>query len=185
MSELKSLYVKIKTKKENIERFFQDKPAAPVLDKDWTSWWDSRKMYSQSPLTAIPFYQKQQTNRAVFDFYLKDPQTGTIEEQKEEQGEWEFSILSFSENFYEILPMLAWLRSIATYLDAEDEGVAIIYDFVWGSGSVMAHVGFAKQQAALKLTKKTSEIDPNVLSAANNTLLNAMKAIEAQWKGAS
>ncbi|SHN16191.1 hypothetical protein SAMN05216311_10649 [Chitinophaga sp. CF418] len=56
MSEPRSLYLKIKTKKENLERFFQDQPVTPEIDQNWTSWWDSRKMHSKSPLTRVPVY---------------------------------------------------------------------------------------------------------------------------------
>ncbi len=43
MSELSSLYVRLKMKKENLERFFQDKPITAEVDQDWASWWESLK----------------------------------------------------------------------------------------------------------------------------------------------
>ena len=177
MSELNSLYVRIKTKKETLERFFQDKPVIPEIDQDWTSWWDSRDMYGKSPLTKIPFYFKQETNRAIFDSFKLDPHP---DQGKEDQEGWGFTMVVFSENYEESLPMLAWLKSIAPYLEAGDEGVAILYDFFWGGGGVMAHLVFAGQQASFKLTEDISEIEPKVLAEANNALQNAMDAIEAQ-----
>lgn len=176
MSEPRSLYLKIKTKKENLERFFQDKLVAPEIDSDWTSWWDSRKMHSKSPLTKVPIYAWVKTNRGLVDSYLSDPQTGTREQGKD-QGEWELAIALFSQNYTEILPMLAWLKSIAAYMEADDEGVAIIYDYFWGSGSVMAHVVFTGREASFRLTNSTAEMDPNVVAAANGMLKNAIGAI--------
>ncbi|MVT12614.1 hypothetical protein [Chitinophaga tropicalis] len=179
MSELSSLYVSIKTKQENLERFFQAKPVTPKIDQNWTSWWDSREMYGKSPLTKISYYNydKEETNRAVFDSFKLDPYPA---QGKEGREGWGFTMIVFSENYEEILPMLAWLKSIAPYLDAEDEGVAIIYDFFWSCSSVMAHLVFAGQQASLRPTTETSEIEPKVMAEANKTLQNAMDAIDAE-----
>ncbi|SDF49450.1 hypothetical protein [Chitinophaga filiformis] len=176
MSEPRSLYLKIKTNKENLNRFFQDKPLPPEIDQDWTAWWNSRKMHSKSPLTKVPVYAWIKTNRGLVDSYLSDPQTGT-REQVSEEGEWELAIALFSQNYTEILPMLAWLKSIASYMEAGDEGVAIIYDYFWGSGNVMMHMEFTGQQATFRLTNKTSEIDPKIVAEANDMLKNAIGAI--------
>ena len=176
MSEPRSLYLKIKTKKENLERFFQDKLVAPEIDNDWTSWWDSRKMHSKSPLTKVPIYAWAKTNRGLVDSYLSDPQTGT-REQGRDQGEWELGIALFSQNYTEILPMLAWIKSIGGYMEAGDEGVAIIYDYFWRSGRVMSHIEFTGHEASIRLTNKTHERDQNVVAAANSMLKNAIGAI--------
>ena len=176
MSEPRSLYLKIKTNKDNLHRFFQDKPLTPEIDENWTAWWDSRKMHSKSPLTKVPVYAWIKTNRGLVDSYLSDPQTGTQERGRDGE-EWELAIALFSQNYTEILPMLAWLNSLAGYMEAGDEGVAIIYDYFWGSGSVMMHMEFTGQQAAFLLTNKTSEIDQQIMAEANNMLKNATSAI--------
>lgn len=152
------------------------------IDQDWTSWWDSREMYSPSPLTEIPVYSdvpaySSATNRDLFESFTKDPQTGT----QEQQDGLSFSILFFSENYEEILPMLAWLKSIARYMDAGEQGVALIYDFFWGDGSVMALLLFSNQQASFKPASDISEIEPEILNAANTTLQSAYDAISAQY----
>lgn len=176
MSELNSLYVRIEIKKENLERFFQDKPMPAEIDQDWTSWWDSREMYSPSPLTEIPVYSdipsySSATNRDIFESFTKDPQTGS---HVQEDG-LSFSTLFFSENYEEILPMLAWLKSIARYMDAGEEGVAMIYDFFWGGGSVMALLLFSDQQASFRPACDISEIDPEILDAANTHIAKCIR----------
>jgi hypothetical protein len=94
-----------------------------------------------------------------------------------EEG-WEQALCCKKEN---MLLSYATFNSINN-LDADNEGVAIIYDFVWGSGDVMAHLVFAKQKASLKKTKKTSKIQPDVMSEANTTLQNALKTLESQYE---
>jgi hypothetical protein len=180
MSELNSLYVRLKVKKENLERFFQEKPVVAEVDQNWTYWWESREMYSPSLLSDIPVYPSA-TNRDVLDSLIKDPQTAGQEQQEKDQDIWSFSVVFFSENYFEILPMLAWLKSIAAYLEADDEGVALIYDFFWGGRSVMAHLVFSEQKALLTSTTSTAGIEPAILNVANTTLQNAVDLLSAQY----
>ncbi|PWV48320.1 hypothetical protein [Chitinophaga sp. S165] len=182
MSELSSLYVKLKIKKDNLERFFQDKPMAAEVDQDWASWWESREMYSPSPLTEIPACSSA-TNRDMLESLIKDPQTAGHEQEEEGQGIWSFSVVFFCENYYESLPILAWLKGIAHYMEAGDEGVALIYDFFWGSESVMAHLVFREQKALLAHTKSTSQIEQSIRDAAKNTLQTAVDLISAKYGG--
>lgn len=180
MSELNSLYVSINIKKANLKRFFQDKPLAAVIDQDWASWWDSREMYSPSPLSEVPIYRLA-TNREVFESLSIDPRGSGHEQQEKDEAGLNFSIVFFSENYFETLPMLAWLKSIALYLDAGEGGVALIYDFFWGGGAVMAHLVLSEQQALLKHTTDIADVDADIMAAANNTLQNAMDIISAQY----
>jgi hypothetical protein len=169
MSELKSLYVRISTSKANLDRFFQDKPAAVAIDQNWLSWWDSRGMYSKSTLTEIPVYSSE-TNRAILASYLEDPQAASHEFTDDEQGVWTFCSIFFTENYFEMLPMLALFKNMAAYLDAEDEGVVLVYDYFWGDETVMAHMLINGKQALLKETSQIAEIEAAVIGAAKETL---------------
>ena len=181
MSELRSLYVSIKTKKENLNRFFQASPLKPVVDQDWASWWDSREMYSKDKLEDIPVF-KSATNGEILVSYKDNPQTAGQETWDEETGTWSFNVLFLSENYFEILPVLAWLKGIAAFLEPGDEGTAIIYDFFWGDKDVMAHLEFKDQQAAFKTTKDKSKIDKNVLNAANAALQRSFDLMSELYK---
>lgn len=181
MSELRSLYVSIKTRKENLERFFQASPVKPGVDQDWTSWWDSREMYSKSALDEIPFFEAA-TNRETLQAYKDNPQTAGAETWDEAAGTWTFDVLFLGENYYEIMPVLAWLKNIAPFLEPGDEGVAIIYDYFWGDKDVMAHIEFKDQQAKFKLTSHASKLDKHVLAAAEATLQRAYDRMSEMYK---
>ncbi|TWV93982.1 hypothetical protein [Chitinophaga pinensis] len=181
MSELRSLYVSIKTKKENLERFFNASPQKPVVDQDWITWWDSREMYSKSALDEIPFFNSA-TNGAILASYKDNPQTAGTEIWDAAAGTWTFDILFLSENYLEIMPVLAWLKGMAPFLEEGDEGVAIIYDYFWGDKDVMAHLAFKDQQATFKLTSHTSKLDKQVLAAADATLQLAYDRMSELYK---
>ncbi|HEY8917641.1 MAG TPA: hypothetical protein VIM87_14445 [Chitinophaga sp.] len=179
MSELRSLFVKLKIKKENLERFLKAKPTTPVPDEDWTSWWDSRNMYSKSPLIEIPVYSKE-ISGDIFESYLDTEKT--LSREKHEEGVYFFTSVLFAENYYEILPMLAVLKSIALYMEPGDEGVAFIYDYFWGGDDVMAHLELSAGQAVLRDTKSTVKINKQLLMEANKVIQDVMDVISAKYK---
>jgi hypothetical protein len=181
MSELRSLYVSIKTRKENLERFFLASPVKPVVDQDWTAWWDSREMYSKSTLEEIPFFNAT-SNGETLEAYKDNPQTAGVETWDEAAGTWTFDVLFLSENYYEIMPVLAWLKNIAPFLEPGDEGVAIIYDYFWGDKDVMAHMEFKDQQATFKTTSNASKLDKKVLVAAEAALQRSYDRMSEMYK---
>ena len=171
MSEPNSLYVNITIKKERLEQFFQNKPEKAAVSPDWIAWWDSREMYGPQPLTDIQVYTDD-TNRKIAEGFLAVPHLMCDEDQTQ-PGVWTFSALMLSENYEEILPTLAWLKSIANFMEPEDEGFAIIYNYFWApedDKDVMAHLVFKDKQAFLKLTSHISEIEPALVAKANAAL---------------
>lgn len=178
MSELSSLFVKLKIKQENLDRFLAAPVTVASIDEDWTSWWDSREMYSKSPLEKIPA-GFQSTNGAVFQSLVDDKQT--ISEEKQEAGVYYFISGFFSENYYEILPMLAVLKSVALYMEEGDEGVAFIYDFFWGGEGVLAHLEIKAKKPVLKKTKQTSEINMELLAEANAMIQGVLDNIPGDY----
>ncbi|SFW84265.1 hypothetical protein [Chitinophaga sancti] len=178
MSELRSLFVKLNIKKENLDRFLAAALTAPVVDEDWTAWWDSRKMYSKSSLEEIPT-ALQQTNGAVFESCVnfKD----SFSQAKLENGVFYFISGFFSENFHEILPMLAVLKSAALYMEPGEEGIAIIYDYFWGDGDVLAHLDIKAGHAELKHTTDTTQIDKMVLAESDEMIQDVIDTISSAY----
>ncbi len=183
MSEPKSLFVNFKIKRERLEQFFQAEPVPATVDQDWLAWWNSRKMYSPEPLTQIPAYSNTPTNRQIADAFLSLPEMVCTEDLTQE-GAWTFSVLLLTENYGEILPTLAWLAGIAGYMDQEDEGTVLIYDYFWGGSKnvmVMAHLVFKAQQVFIEKTLNTSEIEPALLEKANAALKEAYDRFSANY----
>ena len=174
MSEYLSLYIKIKIKEEKLEQYYQEKPVTAVVDDNWRSWWETREMYHKMPLTHIPNYTLP-THRAIFDELLADPRTGSHMQYDLESEQWLFTCIFFSENYTELLPMLSALKSLPHYMDHQDKGIALIYDFYWGGTAVMAAISFDKRQARLEDQYDTSQLNPSSLEEANRLLEAAVK----------
>lgn len=105
MSEPNSLYINVKIKQEDLQQFFAAKPVTTNVDNDWQQWWESREMYSKSKLTNVPVYTEED-NRKIIDALLNDKYLGATEQYDAATQYWTFTALYFSENYFEILPML-------------------------------------------------------------------------------
>lgn len=179
MSEPSSLYLRLKISKENLESFFQDAPAKTSADQNWEAWWDSREMYSKSKLTEIPAYADD-TNLDALERWLDDD-VEAVSADFNEAGEWHYTIMMFSQNYYDILPMLNLLKSIERRLGPDDTGEAIIYDYIWGASSVMAHIKYEGQQAILQKTKHPKELEASVRNKMKATMDKAFDAINEKY----
>lgn len=181
MSEYYSLYINIQISREKLNRFFEEKPLQLAPDENWKSWWNSREMHSKQPLERIPAYQKN-SNRDIFDSLLKKKNFGSFERYDPASQRWTFVSVFFSENYVELLPMLALLKTLADCHGTEEKGVAFIYDFYWGNTSVMAYLDFSGTQTLLKNYTKAAEIDPEILNEANQLLETAVELLNKQFE---
>ncbi|WP_312555155.1 hypothetical protein [Empedobacter brevis] len=181
MSEYHSLYIRVKISEEKLQQFFNARPVAQSTDENWLTWWNSHEMYSKQPLEQIPQYHTQ-NNRAVFDQLVNDRNFGSVEHYDTASQSWTFISAFFSENYIEILPMLALLKHLATYQHPEETGVALIYYFLWGDDEVMAYLEFANGQAMLKPYTKTQEIDAAILGEANKAIEAAVETYNKQFE---
>lgn len=178
MSELRSLFVKLNIKKENLDRFLAAAPTKPVVDEDWTAWWDSREMYSKSPLESIPMVSAD-TNGDELGSYIATPETISVE--KQENDTYYFLSGFFTENYFEMLPMLGVLKSVALYMGPGDSGEAFIYDYFWGGNDVMAHLEISAGKAVLKHTTHTSKINKQLLAESDKMLQDLMDELSANY----
>jgi len=142
MSEPSSLLVKVKISKQQLTGFLNAKPQQPTLDKSWIDWWDSKEMYSKSALLQKDLRcYNDISNGAIIDGWINKTEKytygmncGTFSHYDEAGETLHFGIIFFSENYFEMLPMIALVRSIATFKQEDETDFAIIYPY-WFGGS--------------------------------------------------
>lgn len=174
--ELDSLYISIQIEKVRLDEFFAETPISPNNDDNWSLWWASRQMYGKTALEIIPRYSQAHI-REVFDNLLKDRFYGAKEHYDEEKQRWTFTVLNFSENYQEILPMLALLKQLEGYAL---EGFALIFDWMWGSDTVMAYVDFKEGSALLNAVTESAEIELNRFEEADQNLQSLTEELGAR-----
>ena len=169
MSELNSLYISIQISKRELSHFFSLPPKEWQLDSSWLNWWKSREINGNPPLKALPFYATT-TARSVFESFLRDKRLVASEHYDEQSEVWTFLSVFFSENYFEILPLLSLLKPLAAFQAPGQRGAVIIYDYYWGSHQIMAFMDFKDQIAVLENYKSTIEIPKSTLQQAAKDL---------------
>lgn len=171
MSEPCSLFAKVHISQMQLDNFFAAPPWQPAITQDWRDWWDTRQMYSKSALTEIPCY----ANNRV-DAWLEDPFHMAFSNYDPAQELWHFGIIQFTENYIEMLPMLALLHHLAAYKKPDDDDFALIFNYFYGDCEVNASIRYSGQTARLnpKAEHKT-DIAPAHLQYATDYL-------DQQWQ---
>jgi len=181
MAEYSSLYIKVRIREDKLQQFFLAKPIQVEIDENLRSWWHSREMYHKPALENMPVYRAN-SNRAVFDELLNDRNLGSMEQYDAASQSWIFISVFYSENYREILPMLALLKTLAGYQEKEEKGLALVYDFYWGGTTVMALLEFSDQQALLKDFTHPGQIESSVMDTVNRALETAVKVLNKQFE---
>ncbi len=163
MSELSSLYCKVKITKPQLEKFLNSPLEEPQLNKNWLDFWESRKMYSRSKLTQESLYiYHHENNQNVIDGWLKYKDGVVFSDYDETSEEWHWGMIFFSENYNEMLPMFAFIISLEKYVSESTENRAIVFPFFWGDNDVQAYIHFENGNAILSPKVQTLEdVDSN------------------------
>ncbi|MGM1428516.1 hypothetical protein ACS126_04620 [Sphingobacterium lactis] len=179
MSEQNSLVIQVQISPEKLAQMRQSASQVSLLDENMKTWWASREMYGKSDLIEIPTYNVRKNQDLLAEF-VGDRYLVARESYDEERQVWTFFSLQFSENYTEILPLIGWIKGLASYLDQGAEGFAIIYDYQWGSEDVMAYIKLEDQKAKLTNAKHIAEIPHEDYLQAKDILDNFMDDMQDQ-----
>lgn len=166
MSELDSLFAKIHITKDNFDAFLKTKPTHPHIDNNWLEWWDSREMYSKTELKENNLYcYKESTNELIISGWIEAKKSMTFSEYDVENEIWYFGIIMFSENYFEMIPGLAFIKSIDKFLTKNKKNYAIVYDYFWGDDdTVMAYINYENGIGLFDAKiKKKSDIEKEIM----------------------
>ncbi|MDQ1167739.1 hypothetical protein [Flavobacterium sp. SORGH_AS_0622] len=180
MSELSSLFSKLKITKAQLENFLKSAPEKPTLNDNWQKWWDSREMYSKMDLTPEYLrYYNEKTNQEVLDGWMEYKQAMAFSDYDEAKEEWQWGLLFFSENYVEMLPMLAFIVSMEKFVTESTENRAIVYPYFWGDSNVDAYIYFENGKAVLSpQVKSTSDVNVALME-------NTIVCLDQKWEDLS
>lgn len=166
MSELSSLFCKVKITKSQLEKFLNASPEKPELNGNWLKWWDSRQMYSKMALTAelLRSYHDD-SNQEILNGWMEYKQAMAFSDYDETAEEWHWGMMFFSENYLEMLPMFAFIISLEKYVSESAENMAIVFPFFWGDNGVHVYINFEEGKAILSPTVQTTyDVNPEILN---------------------
>lgn len=182
MSEPSSLFARMSISKENLEAFLSSAPKKPYLNNSWINWWNSRQMVSPRPLTPEDLYAyKDVSNKAILEGWQEEKNTGTFYDYDEATQTLNLGIIFFSENFGEMIPMLALLFDLADYKNDNPDDFAIVYPYFWGDQQLDAWISFYGKNALLdNELKKIGDVDVRKLRYAEDYLTQKTEQIFPQ-----
>ncbi|MFD2966506.1 hypothetical protein [Sphingobacterium bambusae] len=180
MSEPNSLYLKVHIKPQQREAFLQEAPKAMAADSMWQHWWDSRSMYHKEPLNEIPGYRAP-NHDAILQQFLQERSMAWVERYDAQEEQWTLVSLFFSENYTEILPMLNFFKRLEHYVTPESTGLALIYDYYWGSASIMAFMQYRQGRAELTDYVAFQQIPEAIGQAVNQEMDTIVEALQKEF----
>ncbi len=148
MSEPSSLFARINIKKHKLDEFFKSKPEQSKLDDNWLKWWNSKAMYGNPELTqaAIRAYDDS-TNEGIINAWKDMEQSFTFSDYDLENEIWHFGIIEFTDNYFEMIPALVFLKSVSIFKEKNPDDFAIIYDYFWGGNEVNAFIEYRNNKS--------------------------------------
>lgn len=165
MSEPNSLFAKIHISKDNFEKFLTSKPQKPKLDNDWLQWWDSKEMYGKSDLQEKNiFCYEDATNAEIIEGWKEAKESLTFSDYDVENEIWYFGIIMFSENYFEMIPGLAFIKSVSEFKTENKDDFAIIYSYFWGGNDINAFISYENGNGLFNTTiQQKSDVDADAL----------------------
>ncbi|QWP75810.1 hypothetical protein J5226_19695 [Lysobacter sp. K5869] len=144
MSEPASLYARFTLSHEQYEAFMNSAPARPSAFADWQSWFDRREMSGGNRVPPEILADLDAVSVAdVIKAWRADAWTGTPPiEYDEIRRTLRIAMLQASENYHEMLRLLAPLRGAARFNEPGADDFVVILDFLWGDGDINAYLRF-------------------------------------------
>lgn len=144
MSEPASLYARFTLSHEQYEAFMNSAPVRPGGFADWQSWFDRRDMAGGNRVPAEILGDFDAVSVAeVIKAWREDAWTGTPPVEYDEiRRTLRIAMLQASENYHEMLRLLAPLRGAARYNDPGADDFVVILDFLWDEREINAYLRF-------------------------------------------
>lgn len=137
MSEPSSLYVRAHLSKDAYARFLKSRRVGPQVFDDWMVWLKDVELASGQPSAALI----DEVAQGLADDH------GTVEEgiqgwcdsdwsfaksvYDEKSGLWQFGVLQFSENIYEYLAYLPFLRAVSMFQEHAQGDFLLVFPYIW------------------------------------------------------
>ncbi|WP_339070553.1 hypothetical protein WIN67_01750 [Pseudomonas idahonensis] len=151
-SEPSSVYLRCSMTPEQYAKAMAAAPRPAIFYNDWQKWFDSKDMYGSARVDAgwLPDSGARSLQEVV-QMWVGEGATSHYDPQT---GRWQFALLQFTENYGEMIQLLAPLRSVAPYCQPGSDSFLLIYSYIWGDGD-NAYLTLNKQrsQFAVKPTQ--------------------------------
>lgn len=151
-SEPSSVYLRCSMTPEHYAQAMAAPPRPAIAYNDWQKWFDSKDMYGSARVDAESL--EDSGAKSLQEVAQMWAGAGGTSHYDPQTGRWQFALLQFTENYGEMIQLLAPLRSVAPYCQPGSDSFLLIYSYIWGDGD-NAYLTLNKQRSrfAVKPTK--------------------------------
>lgn len=116
-------------------------PGSAHAYSDWQQWFDGVDMSGSGKVDAESLRDSgAQSLEELVQAW------GGLSRYDQATGSWQYVLPQFSENYGEMIKLLAPLRSVAPYCDANSDSFLLVYSYIWGNGD-NAYLTLDKQRS--------------------------------------
>ncbi|MGE8412054.1 MAG: hypothetical protein ACN6QY_06775 [Pseudomonas sp.] len=143
-SEPSSVYLRCTMTPEQYVNAMAAAPRPAISYSDWQKWFDSQDMYGSARVDAE--WLKDSGARSLQEVVQIWAGPGSASHYDPRTGRWQFALLEFTDNYGEMIQLLAPLRSVAPYCQPGSDSFLLIYSYIWKGGD-NAYLTLNKQRS--------------------------------------
>ena len=132
MSEPASLYARLTFDEGAYAAFLSSTPTPPTAYDDWQAWLD-RQLPGTGPLPSdvVGAAPLAPSIGALFEAWQGNPWLGAPPITVDATGRCEVALLHATENYYDLIQLVAPLRGAATWTRPDADDFILVTDFLW------------------------------------------------------
>ncbi|MGF6205905.1 hypothetical protein ABH906_001911 [Pseudomonas frederiksbergensis] len=140
-SEPSSVYLRCTMDPAQYAKAMAAPPGSAHAYSDWQQWFDGVDMSGSGKVDAESLRDSgAQSLEELVQAW------GGLSRYDQATGSWQYVLPQFSENYGEMIQLLAPLRSVAPYCDANSDSFLLVYSYIWGNGD-NAYLPLDKQRS--------------------------------------
>lgn len=132
MSEPSTLYARFTVTPEEHAAFLSAAPVSPTAFADWQDWFDTRRMYGDGRVKPEDLVgDGSPTVGAALQGWADGEWNAMRSDYDEATGRLRIVILQLTENYGEMIAVLAPLRGAARHNDPGADDFVLVYPYLW------------------------------------------------------
>ncbi|QIH05692.1 MULTISPECIES: hypothetical protein [unclassified Pseudomonas] len=131
-SEPSSVYLRCTMTPEQYANAMAAAPRPAISYGDWQKWFDSKDMYGSARVDAQ--WLQDSGARSLQEVVQIWAGQGSASHYDPRTGRWQFALLEFTDNYGEMIQLLAPLRGVAAFCQPDSDSFLFIYSYIWGDG---------------------------------------------------
>jgi len=144
-SEPASVYMRCTMSAEQYAKAMAAPPGSATAYGDWQKWFDGVEMYGPGKVDAESL--RDSGAQSLEELVRSWTGMGGLSGYDQKTGRWQFVLPQFTENYGEMIQLLAPLRSVAPYCESSSDSFLLVYSYVWGNGD-NAYLTLSQQHSA-------------------------------------